>query len=83
LAADDYSVTLPLVSDEQCIDKLFTIRGVELTGHNDGAVTIQDQDDTILATDYTSSVTIDAAKDYVCLMNCGGVLWVEIAVEGT
>jgi hypothetical protein len=78
-SADDYVITLPSVSDEQCVDKLFTIRAMVAPGVLvDGEVDVQDQDDTILASNLTTD-GLAADKDYLAIQNCGGVLWVVVA----
>ena len=82
-AADTYAITLPSVSDAQCVDKLFTIRGEHTSGvYVNGEVTVQDQDDTLLATDLTTD-GLTATKDHISILNCGGISWKTIQDQTT
>lgn len=72
--ADDYAITLPPVAE--CAGREFVFRGIRASGsYVDGAVTIQDQDDSILASDIASD-PMTATNDYVVVANRGGLFWV-------
>lgn len=76
-SANAYAITLPHLS-EVPNGAVFLIRFVRASGsYVDGTVTVQDQDEPVLGTDYAQTAFANA-NDYVVLMAVGHMKWVVL-----